>query len=79
MGVGDAIGEIVGEGSLGFARAILCHTSFLFFFTHLNSNPPEVEIFPTFVHDDPALIAAKEGVSDNEIAKITPIATLFTR
>jgi len=45
----------------------------------MNSNPPEVEIFPTFVHDDPALIAAKEGVSDNEIAKITPIATLFTR
>jgi hypothetical protein len=38
-----------------------------------------VEIRPALVQIDPDLIAAKEGVSDNEIAKITPIATLFTR
>ena len=78
-GAGVDVGVAEGVDVAVFNFPVLCQINFLFFFTHLNSNPPEMEIFPTFVHDDPALIAAKEGASDNEIAKITPIATLFTR
>jgi len=38
VGVGDGVieGVIDGVGVAGFTGPILCHTNFLFFFTHLN-------------------------------------------
>lgn len=84
-GVGDGVGvgvgeiEIVGLG-VGVGAGVgtvlldltLCHTSFLFFFTHLNCTPLAVIVFPIFGHLSPAFTAANVGAEIRaEIRTIT--------
>lgn len=70
VGVGVGVGEIeivglgvgvgVGVGTV-LVDLTLCHTSFLFFFTHLNCTPLAVTVFPIFGHLSPVFTAANVG------------------
>lgn len=68
VGVGVGVGEIeivglgvgVGVGSV-LVDLTLCHTSFLFFFTHLNCTPLAVTVFPIFGHLSPVFTAPNVG------------------